>query len=870
MTIASITSRGSGPLAFRLEIEGFPFCFVSLASMAQTAADGREWVNGLKMGGVKSTQKADLPRAKLEAGGTTFKIADVDQRVVEAFNTSPTCTTWLSVAIDDTATTATVKSTQNFPNSGTLYVDSEVWTYTGKTTTTFTGLTRGVWGSLAQYHYVPDGAFLRFPAVTNQAVKLTGRRVRLYAYSAGDDLTGEGEQKWLGIVRGDPRCSGVTWSILCDSIASVLEQEIGADLGEAATPRGVYLPPTGLWIGIGRTAGSGSVPIGTATQFAIVEGFFETQADFIAEMNTKLATITTGWGAGAPLLLCVASVDGTYHFELVQGATAQGVDLRTYQSPPCEPLFQSATFTTNAEGTDMFVPVQLANTRYYCWPASFPVPGAGLVPRGVFNRTDSIETDDAASLAAFPRARLYLGGSVGVAPNSTAAAVTWMDGAGSDERTYSIVASDTSTRRVDLVRRFGGYDTSDSHTYTPANLPTIRLGRSFNTTGTGGVADLMRTLELGSAEQVNTGAQPMIRSGDYDYAAWLDAYSGVTAVARSRYYDSFKPGKLSEYISPDLQLAGLYLAFDSAGRLTLKRLRLPSPTETGVYDITRSTLVTRDLPRYERGAIGAFASMAIKDGYDALTDKYRFASHVVRDVAAYGQDPSSRTLLVESKSAGAVAITMADAVAIADGVLGIYGQAYAYITCDADFRALDVCIGDAVTVTTGLLPSSAGIRGMSDVVALETSREIEWLAGRITLTLMATPRRIAGYAPSAKLDAWTDNGGDEWEVEVLGSYFAAGDTAADHLFVGDRIYVYRFDSLTAGLVSGTVMSTDANILVVQFDATWTPGSDEWVLTAAPSDEAGLQAGQKRYAYLAAADATIDFLSESADAFTLAP
>lgn len=854
MTVARVEATGSGPLAFRLEIEGFPFCFVTNEVMEQTDSDGREWVNGLQMKGVKSTQKADLPRAKLEAGGTTFKIADVGERVVEAFNTSPTATTWLAVACDDADTSITVKSTESFPSSGVLYLDSEVLSYASKTATTFDGLTRGIWSSLAQYHYVPDGAFLRFPAVTDQAEKLTGRRVRLWMYSAGDDLTGTGTQRWLGIVRGDPRCTGVTWSLLCDSIASVLEQEIGADLGEAATPRGVYLPPTGLQIGIGRTVGSGSVPVGSTSQIAEVYGFYETQAAFIAEMNAKLLAITTGWGAGAPSILCVASADGTYHFEIVQGATAHGIELRTYQAPACEPLFTPGTITSTADGPGPFIPVQLANTRYYCWPSSFPVPGAGLVPRGVFSFTTSLETDDAAALATYPRQRIYLGGSVGVAPNSTAAAVTWLDGASSEERTYSIVTSSTPNRSIDLTRRFGRtYELVDDHVYTPANLPTVRLGRSYNTTGTDGVADLMRTLELGSAEQVNTGAQPMVRTGDYDFSAWTDAYAGVLAVARSRFYDSFKPGKLIDFIAPDLMLAGLYLAFDSAGRLTLKRLRLPSPTETGVYDITRSTLVTKTLPRYERGAIGAFASVTIKDGYDALTDKYLAPSHTPRDVTAYGQDPTSRTLLIESKSAGAVPITAADAVAIADGVLGIYGQAYAYITCEVDFRAMGVTIGDAVTITTGLLPSSAGIRGVSDLVALETSRELEWYTGRIALTLLATPRRIAGYAPAALITDHSEVGDGEWEITLSSAYFATGDDAADHLNENDRVEIYRFDSLTAGVVGGRVVgAVVGNVVTVAIDTidpddatnllpapasvTWTPSGA--VVTTGQADPLG--------------------------------
>ncbi len=60
--------------------------------------------------------------------------------------------TYLSGAHTDSATTITVDSTDFFPSSGTLLVESEQITYTGKTSTTFTGATRGANGTSAAAH----------------------------------------------------------------------------------------------------------------------------------------------------------------------------------------------------------------------------------------------------------------------------------------------------------------------------------------------------------------------------------------------------------------------------------------------------------------------------------------------------------------------------------------------------------------------------------------------------------------------------------------------------------------------------------------------------------------------------------------------
>jgi microcystin-dependent protein/alpha-tubulin suppressor-like RCC1 family protein len=58
----------------------------------------------------------------------------------------------LTASMLATDTTAIVNSTAAFPSSGVIYIDNEAISYTGKTATTFTGLTRGSNGSTAATH----------------------------------------------------------------------------------------------------------------------------------------------------------------------------------------------------------------------------------------------------------------------------------------------------------------------------------------------------------------------------------------------------------------------------------------------------------------------------------------------------------------------------------------------------------------------------------------------------------------------------------------------------------------------------------------------------------------------------------------------
>lgn len=79
-------------------------------------------------------------------------IAARNEEVYRGANGSTT----LDVGITASDTSMTVPSTAGFSETGTLLVNSEIITYTGITSTTFTGLTRGTGGSTAAAHSASD------------------------------------------------------------------------------------------------------------------------------------------------------------------------------------------------------------------------------------------------------------------------------------------------------------------------------------------------------------------------------------------------------------------------------------------------------------------------------------------------------------------------------------------------------------------------------------------------------------------------------------------------------------------------------------------------------------------------------------------
>lgn len=76
-------------------------------------------------------------------------------------------TTGVSADATSSDTSITVGDTSLFPDNGTIIVNSEIMEYTGKTATTFTGLTRGMYGTVADAISIGDTVY-----ATNWFVKI--------------------------------------------------------------------------------------------------------------------------------------------------------------------------------------------------------------------------------------------------------------------------------------------------------------------------------------------------------------------------------------------------------------------------------------------------------------------------------------------------------------------------------------------------------------------------------------------------------------------------------------------------------------------------------------------------------------------------
>lgn len=87
----------------------------------------------------------------LAAGG---EAGEVISALYDPSKDGPGLATVLAAALTDVATSCTVVSTTGAPATGLLVIESELIAYTGTTSTTFTGLTRGFRGTVAAAHAV--------------------------------------------------------------------------------------------------------------------------------------------------------------------------------------------------------------------------------------------------------------------------------------------------------------------------------------------------------------------------------------------------------------------------------------------------------------------------------------------------------------------------------------------------------------------------------------------------------------------------------------------------------------------------------------------------------------------------------------------
>lgn len=228
-------------------IEGIPYIFaevpliqvtgsvVSLASgytlsTALAIEDGTSTsVDCNREEGIAAASELDilLGRDQLEREG-----------LLEAIFTRPTRRATLTASITSAATTTfAVDDTSAWPSSGSFYIGRELCTYSGKTSTTFTGATRGVCG-LPHYHTASTRSAYR--QCTDTPVYWVGRIVTRWEHLVSPEGRYLGtqwctpgpycRQVWRGVIVEQPKPTAGGMRIRCEALVRALASEVGASI----------------------------------------------------------------------------------------------------------------------------------------------------------------------------------------------------------------------------------------------------------------------------------------------------------------------------------------------------------------------------------------------------------------------------------------------------------------------------------------------------------------------------------------------------------------------------------------------------------------------------------------------------------------
>lgn len=868
MSWSQLLIDGEGSPEYRLKIEGLPIEWTTTAALNRTAdysTNTTKRQNGLKRDGLMIKESSDWIRGKMKLSAFSARIVDIDESASDIFEVLPSKSTYLAANCDADDTTVTVLSSVGWAVGDLAYINTETWRITNISGTTWT-ISRARFGSIAQKHWVTVGESLALPEITDRPMGVEGRRVYLYGYSDQNDVdaAGDGQQIFIGYVSSEPSLSeGLTeWSVGVDPITRVLGSDLGYDPNEPLKPRGIYFP----WVfpfsvTISKAANAGGVVRVTSQKLT---GFFEDQQAFVDAVNAAIATDQVGQATQ----VLFSALDSNHYRLLGWTTDAAYAPQVTYQDVGSFLEDGEAGVRWHDPDTGEIIEnddIAINKTYYSNVISRTPRGMMGILPE-TFDPALLVDGDAATA----PFNRVYLGGNSPIVPGVTKAKFVFPSTSPSyvapltGENIFDIVNLDVDEGWIEVARAggtTGGFLTPETK---------VSLALDFGPADGGLLIDYLDDVVANSAEYANIGILPFLVSTDIDLTTSrteIEAAARGRVATSKRVFTKFQTGKFEDWLAEELKILGCLICLDATGRIVIRRLEAPSPTEfNGALIDASTTLVDGHLPTWSKSSFGLINAVKFSTKYDSDKDEWTGASELVRDIPGLGRNKIPRTLAIKPRSRSAIGdenVPFTEWVSISSAIFGMFGVPYNTIDVDVPFSLFEsLLVGSSATIDSAQLPDAyasrtyAGKRGFSRPrVGVVQARSWDLQRCRGTVTLYVPSINAGGYTPSARVTSQT--GSDTtWTLTVSAtdSYFGArwwptGAVATDLFETGYRVRVTLWDSEATNNAIGTVTAVTASTVSVEFDATWTPGSDVWILgyniaESLVADE------QERFAYIA--------------------
>lgn len=878
MTLARLIETGNGSLAVRLSIEGIATEFVSDPAMVKTTSDGRSRVLALgKAGeGITLEESVNIPEATIEAQGQAIAIYETaNEDVSKAFAWLPDIKRFVVGDVGIADTSITMLSTSGVIPGSVIHLSTEAILVAGVTSATVLDVTggRGHWDTIPQKHWSADGEELAYAIATNRPMRIRGRRARVFLYGDGDDLQGDGTQKWIGMVSAEPRLSqaGTKWSLQIGSLSELLKTELGGELGVPAGPRGIYYHAMApLFVRIIERDLSNAWRTIVADTFV---GFFETQRAFVEALTTWLGTLTSGLDSAYS---AVETTDARWTIKVDVGAATSVTQIEAV-SPIDGSTGAGLTDLVDAYGdpAETWAAGDVYFTKWGFAEAPGALQGLRMVPRGYFGKSarNRSGTDPVYSSPedwdTYPPDRVYL--DVGVSADWGSLVTDWQpDGTSpAHSHEHSITERNTADSWVRLNHWITGLGVATfEHAYVPGILPTMKPVRSL---AVGDLEAFRAGLETEGPLYANRGTAPFITSSDL--ASWATVVAEATrgrAWLQNRFFSLATPADLDEVLAAEMQLLGVFPIIDATGKIALATLKIPNATtvDTVVID---DEVISAGWSTWARNN-ETINTVNVSTGYDPIEDEWNGRSFRVRDVSSYSQDHQDRGITIEPRSrytAGDEYVYAEDYADAMAPLLGLFGHPHALVSVNVSWKLFDTVMGQVVSFSAIHLPNFlTGMRPLSRVVGLVIGRRWELGKAYGTLKLLVSPMNVAGYSPTARVLSQVNDFLTAWTLTVDTTLYApSGHTPEEFFVVGDRVQLVEYDTEAPALRDATVVAVNAGLHTIQVDvsgAPWVPGASTWELIY--RDYAGSVGNAEQHDYAFIADAVALLLGASPRTF----
>ena len=770
--------------------------------------------------------------------------------------------TYLTSSLQAAATTANVESTSAFASSGDLYIGREVIGYSGKTSTTFTGLTRGKYGTRDKLHAVLS-EMVRPQVYSNVSgivtlPSLKGRRVTLWLLrfaSASSTTAVDPALLFDGRVGAGATLEGPAIHLPVLHALKALETKLrptkvllsgyhhGGAAGDVWSGRGntptsdgqllcVYVEQRG-----GGSVGSNFTVSLTASDDdsgSGTAGWCPSAAAFLTRWNNRASALVGGGytlraepsGTKLSLSLANSSITSTH----VQLAAA-------WNNPP---LSHYPTEDPADGGDTPIFPLTAAD---------FPGAWVPLTTGGPFYLSQT----DAGQIPTPPSAT---GGS-----GIDGGAYQWALEAPKGDRRWTILlfAVDASGNPGHVSGTLDGGPPTDPMDAT-LTAPTVAelVARCTGDSWWG-------ALRYGVFAAVDAWQGLDLVSDSFAWDHIRDVARALGAgLPISRRYTIRGGDALVEVLKNECALNGLVLC-TYRGRISVARIRDVSMTDPSAGTVTSADLLRGQVPRMIEAEDGTASSYKVKlPGNSSM----RVVDVVAEDEAGSGREIAADATAVLGESVSALALVNS-ITQQAMAVLGPFSRAYRVVSVAVDLRFAGVQIGDVIYLSEWLLPNDEGGRGLSSRPCVVMGRKVTLAAPegtRVELDLLQTGPDFAGYAPELYVGSLSGTtisvdttylgaqGPYGFADETLPSGAARTDGGASTFTADDAVSLHEMDSTSP---ASPYTTSIASVSGTTIELAGSPGA-AWETLAGTQGKvllafdgyASAEVSQRRYCYIA--------------------